>query len=577
MVSEPALFGVMEARSRVLETVRHRSLRGCLEHGRHRGRTYRIDPFPADPPLAAILAQESGWPSEELRRIALALADALVELHAQGVVHGHICPDTVVLSDGDRGNNPVLVDCPAVDAGPYLPFVAPEVALGQRPDPRSDLFGLGVTLTCLARGKALAPGSGGLSWAEARPGPALLVPADSPGNSDGLRAILLQLVDRSPSRRPRSATHVAGPCAPWACCRPAPACPCPRRGAALRPGRVQPLRAPAAATTVPSPRAWPPRGDRPLLARATAAPAPAPKTRPWRPSPEEPPVAPRAAPWPLLLRGPRSPAPPTPPVVAAAVAHAPPASPQAGAAAGGQLLLGLGLGGAAHGGLRARQATALPQRQVQGAAGRVFGPDRARRCHRRAGGGDDWPTPTGRKSRAGAARRCLGSSDAGPGTHAARRRRGQRSAVHPAQAAAWSLARAPGRSQPRPCPNPQPRRDWAPLPRTTPLPACPSASACRAPGRGTLSAVPFASTWISPQMVRYAVPPRCGSGPAMSRRPWWGAIATMAAAGSLVSPTAETEGPKPTAWVGHFDGQNLTGDVQVSGQSSGSFSVAPAR
>ena len=39
----------------------------------------------------------------------------------------------------------------------------------------------------------------------------------------------------------------------------------------------------------------------------------------------------------------------------------------------------------------------------------------------------------------------------------------------------------------------------------------------------------------------------------------------------------ETEGPKPTAWVGHFDGQTLGGEVQVAGHSSGSFSIAPAR
>src|SRR5262249_30817046 len=98
----------------------------------------------------------------EIAAIGAKIAFALHDIHQQHVIHLDLKPSNVIL----RGDDAVLIDFglsrhdqlpdlvqeeaegPAGSGG----YIAPEQVLGNRSDPRSDLFALGVILYQLATG-----------------------------------------------------------------------------------------------------------------------------------------------------------------------------------------------------------------------------------------------------------------------------------------------------------------------------------------------------------------------------------------------------------------------------------------
>jgi eukaryotic-like serine/threonine-protein kinase len=109
------------------------------------------------------LLRDTPLPSGEVAAIGAKIAYALHDLHRQHVIHLDIKPSNVILRDGGA----VLIDFGlsrhdqlpdliaeefdgAIGTGAY---VAPEQVLGDRSDPRSDIFSLGVILYFLATGE----------------------------------------------------------------------------------------------------------------------------------------------------------------------------------------------------------------------------------------------------------------------------------------------------------------------------------------------------------------------------------------------------------------------------------------
>ena len=117
-----------------------------------------------------VLEHVEGWSLEELverkqrlspsfvTAVALEIARALDHAHQKGIVHRDVRPHNVMVSRlatvklvhfnvavNDRlPSLPELLDGTA--ASDRIVFMAPEQILGERPDPRSDLFSLGVTM-----------------------------------------------------------------------------------------------------------------------------------------------------------------------------------------------------------------------------------------------------------------------------------------------------------------------------------------------------------------------------------------------------------------------------------------------
>ncbi len=125
-------------------------------------RPYIVMEFIAGPSVKSLL-EKTPLPPEEVAAIGAKIAFALHNIHRQHVIHLDLKPSNVILrADG----NVVLIDF-GLSRHDQLPdlvreeaegpvgtgaYVAPEQVLGERGDPRSDLFALGVILYLLATG-----------------------------------------------------------------------------------------------------------------------------------------------------------------------------------------------------------------------------------------------------------------------------------------------------------------------------------------------------------------------------------------------------------------------------------------
>src|SRR5262245_16670683 len=109
------------------------------------------------------LLEKTPLPVDEVTTIGAKIAFALHDIHRQHAIHFDLKPSNVIL----RGDDAVLIDFGLArhDQLPDLvqeeaegpvgtgAYIAPEQVLGDRSDPRSDLFGLGVILYFLATGE----------------------------------------------------------------------------------------------------------------------------------------------------------------------------------------------------------------------------------------------------------------------------------------------------------------------------------------------------------------------------------------------------------------------------------------
>lgn len=110
------------------------------------------------------LLERTPLPAAEVASIGAKVASALHELHRQHVIHLDLKPSNVILRESGEAalidfglsHHDQLPDLVAEEIGGPVgtgPYVAPEQLLGDRGDPRSDLFALGVILYFLATGE----------------------------------------------------------------------------------------------------------------------------------------------------------------------------------------------------------------------------------------------------------------------------------------------------------------------------------------------------------------------------------------------------------------------------------------
>lgn len=124
-------------------------------------RPYLVTRYVQGRPLSAVVAGDGPVEGDGLVRLARGLAEALVAVHAAGVVHRDLKPANVILTDGE----PVVIDfgiaC-ALDSvsvtvsGVILGtpgYLAPEVIEGTGSGAEADLFSFGATLAYAATGR----------------------------------------------------------------------------------------------------------------------------------------------------------------------------------------------------------------------------------------------------------------------------------------------------------------------------------------------------------------------------------------------------------------------------------------
>jgi serine/threonine protein kinase len=116
--------------------------------------------FVPGPSLADYVDSFGPLPEQAVWRLAAGLAEALLAVHAAGLVHRDLKPSNVLLAvDGPRvidfGIASALEDTALTNTGSVLgspPYMAPEQATGMPAGPASDVFALGSTLAFAAAG-----------------------------------------------------------------------------------------------------------------------------------------------------------------------------------------------------------------------------------------------------------------------------------------------------------------------------------------------------------------------------------------------------------------------------------------
>ena len=143
--------------------VRHEGLVGVVDASESEGLTLLALEYVAGDTLRVVLGRDA--PLSEVRSLALAtdLLQALVAIHAAGLVHLDACPETMATSNSGGRIKAKLSDLRfAVRAGEHAPpqpdfgangapnprvvYAAPETLGGERVDSRTDLYSIGLVL-----------------------------------------------------------------------------------------------------------------------------------------------------------------------------------------------------------------------------------------------------------------------------------------------------------------------------------------------------------------------------------------------------------------------------------------------
>ena len=171
--------------------------------------------------LAARL-RKGAIPEPETREIGLQIAEALEEAHERGVAHRDLKPGNVIVTAKGRvkildfglakllrsgeGGDTVTSSMVGAWSG-TLPYMPPEQLEGKETGPEGDLYALGAMLYEMIAGRRpfTDPSPARLMSAILSERPPTLVAAGSKLVSHALQALVHQLLEKDPARRPRSA------------------------------------------------------------------------------------------------------------------------------------------------------------------------------------------------------------------------------------------------------------------------------------------------------------------------------------------------------------------------------------
>jgi len=157
---------------------------------------------------------------DDVAPTALALIEAVARMHANGVLHGDLKPENVIV---DASGAPTILDL-GISTGPAVvprertpdgifgtpDYLSPERLQGGEPSVRSDLYAMGVMLfECLAGELPYTGEPIARLWKAVRGDPKKALPEDPVRIPGRIAEIVTRLLDVDPERRPRSASEVA--------------------------------------------------------------------------------------------------------------------------------------------------------------------------------------------------------------------------------------------------------------------------------------------------------------------------------------------------------------------------------
>jgi hypothetical protein len=218
--SDPTHVARFEREARAAASLNHPGVVAVYDSGADEATRFIVMECVAGQDLAAVLRDQA--PLEPARAVSIAerVADALAAAHAAGIVHRDVKPANVMLAaDGsvkvlDFGIARALDGATLTHGASVLgsaAYMAPEQALGERADERSDIYSLGCLLYAMLTGRPPFTGEAGAAVlhqhvnAEPRP-PSEIDPRVSPA----LDALVIAMLAKAPDARPQSAAQLRG-------------------------------------------------------------------------------------------------------------------------------------------------------------------------------------------------------------------------------------------------------------------------------------------------------------------------------------------------------------------------------
>ncbi len=191
-----------------------------VEKSEEEGLPYLVMQLIAGESLEQRLAREKKLSLREIVRIGMQAAHGLVAAHAQGLIHRDIKPGNIMLEAAhdrvkltDFGLARIADDVKLTRSGfvsgtPL--YMAPEQAMGEEPDPRSDLFSLGAVMYEMCAGQPPFVGNSALAIlkqiSDVRQRPLREL---NPAIPEWFEVTIDRLLAKKPADRIQSATHLA--------------------------------------------------------------------------------------------------------------------------------------------------------------------------------------------------------------------------------------------------------------------------------------------------------------------------------------------------------------------------------
>jgi serine/threonine-protein kinase len=162
LAAQPEFAARFEREAQALARLSHPGIVAVHDFGRDGGRAYIVMEYVRGRPLAALLP----LPPERAREVALEVLDALAYAHAAGLVHRDVKPENILVEESGRVKvsdfglarlaGPAPSGWTVTTAGRMVGtpgYMAPEAVAGAAPDPRTDVFSMGVALYEMVSGR----------------------------------------------------------------------------------------------------------------------------------------------------------------------------------------------------------------------------------------------------------------------------------------------------------------------------------------------------------------------------------------------------------------------------------------
>ena len=206
-----------EIEARNAARLAHRNICQVLDYGTHEGNAYIVMELVEGESLATILEREVVLSERRLVAILIHTCHGLQAAHDAGIIHRDIKPGNLLLQPDDLvkitdfGVSRTQDQTTLTQTGMVMgtaQYLAPELALGRPATPQSDLYALGIIAFEALVGRRPFTAATPVDIAVAQVNdPVPPLPASI---SPGLTALVGDLLEKNPKRRPASADRLAG-------------------------------------------------------------------------------------------------------------------------------------------------------------------------------------------------------------------------------------------------------------------------------------------------------------------------------------------------------------------------------